>query len=203
MKVTKDTVITSIFFTIFILMLFWVCQGCGKHPCGNTASPEFYDYKFKPTYTTEAGYKVDTSGQDIDISTIDARVAATVECMNNVDFDRVEGAYCYETVKYPAICIKDCLKVKITKKWDWSYDGKYQLLRKDAPIEGCIQKGFEEDPDCPCRWRAGIQDPGIVVVPPDMALFEGTLVQWAAGCINPWGDKQLRECTRNIHVGEE
>ena len=196
MKKYEDMVV-CILFTIIILLMFWICQGCGPSKCANTVVPEFYDYKFKPNMTTEAGYKVDTSGQKIDISTIDTRVEATLSCLDNVDFGKIEGAYCYQTIKYPAVCIEDCLKIKITKAWDWSCDGKYQLLRKSAPIEGCLQKGFEEDPDCPCRWRAGIQNPGIVVVPPDMALFEGTIVQWITGCINPWGDVQLKECTKN------
>lgn len=88
--------------------------------------------------------------------------------------------------------------IKIASNWIYScdttgYGGEQELLPINAPESGCDAKG-EEDINCPCRWRAGIRCPNIIVTPPNLYLYKDSLIRFLLTIDNPWAGPPLSVC---------
>jgi hypothetical protein len=182
----------------FLLCLFFFSCGpapkCPDYTCGWY---NVYDYEITDTTFTSNKIEIDTTGQDIDLELIDEIVDRTEECLLNVvlSTEEAEDGWCYRQIYSPAPIKRNCLLIKIPDDWTMSCDGKEQVLKDKAPFEGCAAKGFDKDPDCPCRWRAAIQDTYVIVITPNLRLLGDPLVKLATGCDAPWNTPQLAACT--------
>jgi hypothetical protein len=132
---------------------------------------------------TQLGVRVDSEIDGIDLDEIDFRILDTLYCLKNLN----------HRMKSLSTCI-DCITIKIPKDITWSCDGTQQLLPTEAPQELCNAKGFNLDPDCPCRWRALIQSPAIIVTTPNLALFKDALLRYVTDEFNPWLKPELVRC---------
>lgn len=165
------------------------------------------DYRIAFDASTPAGFLVDTSGQQVDLERIDFLVQSVKDCLA-AEFpegrisqkDRTSGQCIYDSIFWdrPA----ECVSFKVVSDWVWSCDGKWQLLGESAsaPQHLCNQKGFSPDANCPCRWRAGLQD-GVIVVTPDLRMLADPLIRLLTGCNVPWAVMGLAKCA-NISTGE-
>lgn len=160
-----------------------------------------FNYKIKADQVTESGIKIDIDVEDFDSDRIDQLVNETEACLQTtfpdgiLSDDVVHDAQCQNRSFNPVIS-RECFKVKVPDDWVFSCDGSTQLLPQVAPQRLCGDKGLEADPNCPCRWRAGIQDNTVIVTTPNLKLFKDPLVRIVTGCNNPWYSKPLADCMR-------
>jgi hypothetical protein len=147
------------------------------------------------------GIQVDSSGQSVDLNKIDNIILKVQECLwknfeNGIPYDVMKTGDCIvDHIDFPLNL--SCATIKVVNDWQWSCDGKWQLLGASAtaPQELCSSKGLSPDPNCPCRWRAGLQD-GNIVVTPDLRMLADPLIRLATGCNNPWGHTLLSMCAQ-------
>lgn len=121
------------------------------------------------------GIRMDLSGQAIDPALIDRLTDEVSTCLG-VSIDR------------------STFIVKVPSDWVKSCDGSQQVLTAIAPESGCAAKGLPTDSPCPCRWRAVIQCPNVIVATPSLYLYKDALVRWVTGSQNPWADPALAKC---------
>jgi len=134
---------------------------------------------------TQLGVRIDSEIDGIDLDEIDLRIVDVLYCLKDLNRE----------AKSLRTCV-DCITVKIPKNITWSCDGKQQLLPTEAPQESCNAKGFAADPNCPCKWRALIQTPAVIVVTPNLALFKDAFLRYITGEYNPWPTSELVECMK-------
>lgn len=130
-------------------------------------------YPTAPTETTPAGTPLDASGQAISGALVDRLTSEVAECLK-VSID-------------PRSFV-----VKVPADWTASCDGSQQVLSAIAPESGCDAKGLTGS--CPCRWRALVQCPNVIVATPSLYLYKDALVRFVTGSVNPWADPELAKC---------
>lgn len=188
----------SSLFTILFLFSF----GC-NNDCPDTY--HFKDqtsYEVNPEFTTKNGIAVDPTGQNISPDLIDGLTDEVENCLIEafgfppvIPEEVMRDSMCVgETFDLPIH--RECLTVKIPDDWLLSCDGSQQLLPNIAPRELCEAKGLTPTPECPCRWRAGIQDNQTIVVTPSLYLYKDPLIRIVTGCNNPWGHPILSHCAK-------
>jgi hypothetical protein len=187
---------------LFVLMSLLICS-CSPAKCEEYQSSYYnvHNYEIGQTTYTWNTIEVDTTGQEVDLSLVDQMVTAVEDCLADIgtlSYEEGRAAWCLRSTEnrfiIPREIKRECLLIKIPDNWVMSCDGKEQLLRNKAPFEGCRQKGFGEDPNCPCRWRAAIQDTWIIVVTPNLRLLGDPLVKLVTDCDYPWGSEKLARC---------
>ena len=144
-----------------------------------------FDYAIDPTETTPEGIRVDRSGQ----------TAPTLEQIDELT-DAVEACLRAAPItcgRPDPVINRGCFSVKVPNDWAMSCAGDWQVLRDRAPEIGCLAKGETPSPECPCRWRAGIQETAFVVTP-SLLLYPDVLIRAATGCPNPWAVPELAKC---------
>lgn len=132
-------------------------------------------YPTSPTETTPGGIRFDDSGQAVSGELLDRLTNEVSECLH-MSIDR------------------SGFVVKVPADWQPSCDGSQQVLTAIAPQSGCDAKGMSYDPQCPCRWRAVIQCPNVIVATPSLYLYKDALTRWVTGSPNPWADPALAKC---------
>jgi hypothetical protein len=137
--------------------------------------PNHAHYDVAPTETSPGGIRFDDSGQSVSGTLLDRLTREVADCLQ-VSVDSASFV------------------VKVPVDWSVSCDGSQQLLSAEAPQLGCDAKGLPADPNCPCRWRALIQCPNVIVATPSLYLFKDALVRWVTGSNNPWADPALAKC---------
>lgn len=185
---------------LIVFILTALVTNCGiDDSCPRWNYYNQFNYKTNFNQTTPIGIKVDTSGQDMSLVLIDELTLKVEDCLNKnfpdgkIPDDVYKAGQCStKTLELP--CDKDCLKVKIPNDWLWSCDGTQQLLPSQAPKALCEAKGLHPTAECPCRWRAGIQDDSIIVATPNLHLYKDPLIRYITGCNNPWFHPKLAEC---------
>lgn len=75
-------------------------------------------------------------------------------------------------------------------------DGTQQVLLDEAPAASCEAKGLEPTPECPCRWRAAIQDQQVAVSTPDLYNVRDPIVRIVTRCMQPWSAPELVQCMK-------
>jgi hypothetical protein len=160
-----------------------------------------FEYAVTPAFTTPSGIPVDPSGQDVSAETVDAQTAEVEACLAR-EFG--SPPHLPPEVRRAADCLEEtfalpiprgCFAVKVPADWTLSCDGDQQVLPSRAPDALCLAKGLVPTDDCPCRWRAGLEDDGrVVVTTPSFHMFKDPLVRLATGCNNPWAHPKLARC---------
>ena len=189
------------------LLILILLASCGRDECSNYSSTNInppYDTNF--TQTTASGVRVDSSGQYVNLDTLDYVVTTVETCLserfpNGLSSALAKKAGCYSPWQGSIRPLdRDCVGIKIPEHWRISCDSKQQLLDRNAPQEGCIAKGLNRDfNECPCSWRAGIQEDSTIVVTPDLYMLPDPLVRWMTGCLNVWIE-EISPCVRPLTV---
>ena len=187
---------------LLLLSACLVLNNCFTEVCRFRFYASQFDYKVNISDTTDGGIQVDTSNQDIDLDKID-RLTIEVEACLEEEFGN--PPLIPRDVMLAGDCISDsfalpfhreCFDVKVPNDWVISCDGTQQLLPALAPQQGCLDKGFEADQNCPCRWRGGLQNSNTVVTTPSMIIYKDPLIRFGTGCNNPWNHARLSKCAR-------
>jgi len=178
--------------------LLFVCA-CSGDECEHRYNYDWgFDYKISDTVETDLGIVVDYGKNDVSLKEIDDLTIEVQDCLSQTIPDGIienyENSYCKSGNVDISIDFS-CLTVKVPNRWDWSCDGKEQVLLEGAPQEGCRQKGFEYDPNCPCRWRGGIQDSKIIIITPNLRMYKTMLIMFITGCDDIWENEKLSSCT--------
>lgn len=161
-----------------------------------------FSYKITPSFETETQIAVDTEGQIISGELID-RLADEVEnCLTDtfgdppvLPPDVVRDSQCASST-FELPIARQCLTVKIPSDWHLNCAGDQQVLPARASEAACTSKGLQPTPECPCHWRAGIENFTTIVTTPSFYLFKDPLIRIATGCNNPWGSPALAACAR-------
>lgn len=132
-------------------------------------------YQVSALQRTPSGIRYDASGQDFSGALLD-RLTAEVEGCLGKPIDR------------------SSFVVKVPADWSLSCDKSQQVLPSGAPGEGCDAKGLKNA--CPCRWRALIQCPNVIVTTPSLYLYKDALTRWAAHVNEPYSRPELAKCAR-------
>ena len=141
-----------------------------------------WGYNEVPAYTVAAsqvspsGIRFDDSGQHISGPLLDRLTSEVEKCTGHID--------------------RSSFMVKIPKDWALSCDGSQQVLSSPAPESGCRTKGLDPTKECPCRWRALIQWPNVIVATPSLYLYKDALSRFVSGSRDPWGDPKLVACVQ-------
>lgn len=181
MKIKQLLFATGVIGFISIALSTSSSTGCADDYCDQYkwgySHHEFEQYNIDVELKTPSGIVYDPSGQNISPQLID-RLTSEVESCLNVKIDRTS------------------FKVKIANDWVLSCDKSQQLLPTPvfAGNAGCVAKGLVPDPNCPCRWRAGIRCPNVIVIPPNFYLYKDALIRFVKGIPNPWIDPVLSVC---------
>ncbi len=133
-------------------------------------------YPATPAVEVVPGVRVAANGTAVDLADARRRALAVAACLG------VDPAAHPVTVAVAPDAVPSCV-------------GPYLVLPVPAPGVGCTDKGQTPSAACPCRWRAGIQLDGAVVVPPDLWNLGDPLVRlWAAPPIDdPWTTGALNQ----------
>ena len=191
------------FAVVALVLFFSACQS--DQNCQHYNYANQFNYETDFNQSTPQGIALDLSGQDISPELIDRLVDEVEKCLVE-NFGNppvlppvvVQDAQCRgKTFSLPID--RGCLAVKIPNDWQISCDGTQQVLPISstvyvAPDELCEAKGLTVTPECPCRWRAGIQDDYILVSTPSLYVFKDPLIRMITGCNNPWGHPALSQC---------
>lgn len=179
--------------------------GCVSYDCNSIewgySGEEFDHYPISSEQITNGGTIFDPTGQNISPELIDRLTNEVNNCLLNAFSNKllsnniINASYCDdEAIQIPID--KTSFTVKIPDDWVLNCDGTQQVLPTpvQAGGEGCINKGLTPDKYCPCRWRAGISCPNILITTPSFYLYKDILIRFVTGCANPWASPELAVC---------
>jgi len=161
------------------------CAPCSRGDWGYTIAGGTKEYAVQETRVTPRGVHVDDALNQTPDESIDLLTDHVEQCL-------------------PQTIDRSSFVLKIPDNWHWACEnsdvvrGKQQLLDSEAPEYGCTAKGIEPQADCPCRWRALIQCPNVIVATPNLYLYQDALIRWVTGSVNPWADEHLAQCASPI-----
>lgn len=186
-----------------LAVLFSACQS--EQNCRHYNYANQFNYEVDFNQSTPQGIALDLSGQDVSPELIDRLTDEVEKCLAETFGNPpvlppavVQDAQCRDsTFRLPID--RECFAVKIPNDWQISCDGTQQVLPISstayvAPDELCEAKGLTVTPECPCRWRAGLQDDYIIVSTPSLYVYKDPLIRMVTGCNNPWGHPALARC---------
>lgn len=177
------------------------CSSCSELQWGYSDG-EFSRYSAKVFDKTPEGIAYDPSGLPISPELIDRLTNEVNLCLTSMSptgqlpSDAMSGSRCFQGKTFQLPINRKSFIVKIANDWVLSCDGTQQLLPdpvKAGPA-GCVAKGQTPDAQCPCRWRAGIRCPNVIVVTPSFYLYKDALIRFVTGCQNPWASQALSQC---------
>jgi hypothetical protein len=161
-------------------------------------------YPVSATRRTPAGVAVDDPRAELPDATVDEAFAAVESClaakprtMTAGDTAMWGGMNC-STSRIPATVNRAHLVVKVAPDWHVSACSGQQLFPCQIDSSGCLAKGVQPTPECPCQCRHAVQEHAGVytlIVTPDALLLRAAIVEAVTGCENPWAGL-LAECTR-------
>jgi len=197
--------------------MIWV-SGCTKP---EQLSP-YYDWDYLAEYynmtppfetdfsiTTPTGVRIDPSDNEIESGLVDVIIDRVEKCMYDKFLSGENALYIPDDVRRAAYCTsvrpsypvdRHKIYLKIPPKetgWHWSACSGQQVLVWETPdFSPCAEKGLVETVGCPCSWRAGVQDSGVIVATPNLYVFPDWFIRVHFGCLNPWGHPSIAECAR-------
>ena len=189
----------SLPFVLFIIS----CSG--EEECPNYNFQNQFNYETSFSQVTTSGIQVDFSEQNLSLNLVDVLTKETEDCLTKNFPDKTisQNAYLEADCLVHKLIIpfnRNCFKVKVPNNWIWSCDRTQQLLPYAAPQKLCDDKGFSYDSNCPCRWRAGIQNSDTIVTTPNFKLYKEQLLKLTTSCNNIWNDLKLAECVEENYV---
>lgn len=191
---------------MLICLVAFALRGCSSDDCAQFHFGSQFDYEVHPAFTTPGGIKVDPTGQAVSAEMVDRLVNEVEQCLA----EQFPGGKIPADVRVAAQCQSDsfdlpvrrCFTVKVPDDWEWACAGSQEQVLPLAhttnapPDELCLAKGIVPTPECPCRWRAGLQDDDIIVTAPNFRVFKDPLIRLITGCNNPWVEP-LRTCAHS------
>lgn len=179
-------VLAAIVPTIILLPLFdTALTNCSISTCSETkwgySYSEFDRYDVVLDHTTTAGTLYDPSAQNISPLLIDRLTHEVDVCLTDLG---------YSPINYQSF------SVKVVGDWVLNCSGTQQELPDPvwAGNGGCVSKGQAPSIACPCRWRAGIKCPNIILTTPSFYLYKDALTRFVVGTDNPWASPELAKC---------
>ena len=162
--------------------------GCA--PCYDSYEPNYTNYSVHRTGISSLEYGLDDPKGELDRVRLDKIVEDVKDCVAAVlpltPQEQQEG----ECMGTPTPEIRSCLTVKDAPDWHWGCNNQEQLFGS-APIASCEAKGLTPTADCPCEFRAIIQDNCTVITTPNMKILAGQLTTLFTGCTNAWTGRLL------------
>ncbi len=184
----------TFFAIIAIIFVVSVTPQCSDPGCSEIrwgyAYHAFNRYEVQQTSVTESGIVYDPSGLQISPALIDRLTFEVESCLTLVEKSNT-GPSC---MIFHGSIARNSFVIKIASDWVLSCDKSEQLLPVYAGSEGCIEKGITPTEQCPCRWRAGIKCPNVLIVTPSFYLYKDALIRFVTGCQNPWASPALASC---------
>ena len=191
---------------ILLLPIFDVgVSGCISSDCDyyqwGYSDGEFDHYDVNTTQITNEGIVFDPTGQNISPQLIDILTNEVNDCLittfpNKILSETIMNASYCDNIEMPLPIDKTSFVVKIPNDWILNCDNTQQVL--PTPVksggDGCIDKGLTPTEFCPCRWRAGIKCPNMLITTPSFYLYKDVLVRFITGCANPWASPELAIC---------
>lgn len=182
------------FTLVSILLIVAATPQCSDPSCSEIkwgyGLHAFDMYDVHPTSVTALGIRYDPSGMPISPEVIDRLTNEVEACLVNVASEH-EAPQCMSSVSR---IDRGSFIVKIASDWVLSCDKTEQLLPVLAGSDGCIAKGITPTEQCPCRWRAGVKCPNVIIATPSLYLYKDALIRFITGCANPWASPALASC---------
>jgi hypothetical protein len=115
---------------------------------------------------------------------------------------RYDGEVDVEQLDFLTNQLESCLErsidrssfvVKIPNDWTYSCDGTEEVLPFVSVFDKTC-KGQTATETCPCRYRAVLQEPNVVVVTPNLKLYRDALTRLLLNTTNPWSNPEISPC---------
>lgn len=188
-----------LFFSFLFILHHTACESefCSSQKWGY-AGHEFDVYDVRYTLKTSKGIMYDSSGVLFEHEIIDRLTNEVEACLESrfggtLTKDVLDASGCPEQ-QFKLPIDRSSFVVKVAQDWQLSCDQTEQVLPITAGAAGCVAKGLIPTEFCPCRWRAGIKCPNVLIVTPSFFLYKDVLIRYITGCINPWASPTLAEC---------
>lgn len=170
--------------------------GCSVNPYDRNSYENVANYTINYNTVTPEGLKVDTSGQEVDLTQIDTQFNNVVSCLTNkfpngLPTDVIAASHCtYNNT----IIDKAQLGIKIAPNWHNTPStcggtagyGPMEVFPCNVPNSLCEAKGLMVTPDCPCECRSAVLDNSIVVTTPNLYLLNDALIRILTSCNDIW-----------------
>lgn len=83
--------------------------------------------------------------------------------------------------------------VKIPSDWTYSCDGTEEVLPFVSVVDRTC-KGRTATEACPCRYRAVLQEPNVVVATPNLKLYRDALSRLLLNTSETWSNPEISPC---------
>lgn len=172
------------------------CNHAGEYTWFTDHAPHFVrEFEQSPRYVVDG-----MTYAGIDAEELRTAVDETTACVDRVARPYTPDSYCHKQDEPPC---RECISVLVSDQWSMSCDGREQLLDMEAPQASCGLKGFEPDPNCPCKYRGGTMrydNRNLIVVTPNLRQLRYEIVRYWSGCWNAAYDARLAAC--GVQPGE-
>jgi hypothetical protein len=188
------------------LILLVVACGCNTYnPYEIDSYSNVTHYSINYTAHTDKGIGLDGA---LDAADIDRRTDEVEACLLNLYPD---GKLATDTLLAGSCIVqqfdphiqRQYIGVKVAPDWfracydeHWQYVGVWkgeQVFPGDTDPKLCEAKGFVVTPECPCAYRAIIQDDATIITAPNLHLYKSELIRLVTGCNNIW-TTNLAQC---------
>jgi hypothetical protein len=167
---------------------------CSCFPCYDIMELNYTSYPIHATERSALGFGIDDPLHELNRANLDAIVSTTRACVESLLPLTAEEISQGECVGTPDPEIRPCLTIKTAPDWHLDCTGKEQVFG-NAPNASCEAKGLTPTTQCPCEFRAIIQDYCAVITTPNMKILSGQLVTLFTGCNNGWVGR-MAECSQ-------
>jgi len=193
----------NIIYLLFLSLIIVNCNSnitCSEYQWGYSEG-EFDYYHPQFSSITNDGTHFDPMDQNISPQLIDQLTNQVEDCLHTT----FPNSQLTDTVIHQSVCLNNRFTYPIDRKsfnivvannWVLSCDGSQQLLPQPviSGNAGCLAKGETSSIQCPCRWRAGIKCPNVLITTPSFYLYKDILIRWITNCSNPWNSPELVNC---------
>lgn len=178
---------------LILLGCIFAVISCEPPPCESKWGYQtggFDRYKVSSVLNlTPKGIRFDDSNQNFSYDFVLDKLTDEVEgCLHDLTKEEIAESHCITNVNVN----RNAFVVKIPFDWTLSCDGSQEVL--SVVTHGCESKGLIPTQECPCRYRAGIACPNIIVSTPSFFLYKDALIRFITGCENPWAYQPLAAC---------
>jgi hypothetical protein len=167
------------------------CSVCSETQWGYEDGT-FDAYSIGALERTPGGVMYDASGTGVSAATVDQITDKVETCLRPLAGTSPPGAFCEGRI-VPASIDRSSFRLKIAADSVIGCSGQ-EVLPVVAPSSGCEAKGETPTAACPCRWRAGIRCPNILIVTPNFVEYRDVLIRFVTGCADPWANPELSVC---------